>query len=134
MQKKTIEKMRKQGTGPSFDDILKKADKVGNIRVISIVKDEADKMDFDELVALGRKAYNQEKVLCILGANYEGPKIIVARSKDLDINCVDLAKKAGSILGGGGGGKPEFAQAGGSSASDLKKAIKEVKSELKKSV
>lgn len=132
LQKKTIEKMRKQGTGPSFDDIIKNADMVGDIRMVSIVKDEADKMDFDELIALGRKAFTQKKVICILGANFQGPKIIVARSKDLDINCIDLAKKAGSILGGGGGGKPEFAQAGGSSNADLEKAVEEIKQEIEK--
>jgi alanyl-tRNA synthetase len=133
-QKKTIEKMRMQGAGPSFEEILEKAEKVGEIRIIIQVKEEADKMDYEELVALGRKAYEQKNVLCILGCNYEGPKIIVARSKDLDINSVDLAKAAGKILGGGGGGKPEFAQAGGSVKENLQKAVDEVKNMIKGSL
>ncbi len=120
-----------QGTGPSFDDILKKAEKIGEIRVIIQVKEEADKMDYEELVALGRKVFEQKKVVGILGCNYEGPKIIVARSKDLDINSIDLARVAGNILGGGGGGKPEFAQAGGSAKENLQKAVDEVKNILK---
>ena len=51
---------------------------------------------------------------------------------DLAVNCVDLAKEAGSILGGGGGGKPEFAQAGGQMGGDLKKAIEVIMEKLPK--
>jgi alanyl-tRNA synthetase len=43
---------------------------------------------------------------------------------------VDLAKEAGSILGGGGGGKPEFAQAGGSSEGNLENAVEEILKKL----
>jgi alanyl-tRNA synthetase len=131
-QKKTIEKMRKQGGGISLEDLLEKAKKVGDVRVISLVKEEADKFDFEEMVALGRKAHNLKKVVCIFGCNYEGPKIIIAKSMDLAVNCVDLAKEAGSILGGGGGGKPEFAQAGGQMGGDLKKAIEVIMEKLPK--
>jgi alanyl-tRNA synthetase len=130
-QKKTIEKMRMQGTGPSMEDILGKAEKIGDLRVIVQVKEEAEKMDYEELVALGRKIFDKEKVLCILGCNFEGPKIIVARSKDLEINCVELAKEAGKLLGGGGGGKPEFAQAGGSDQDNLLNAVDEIKNRIK---
>jgi alanyl-tRNA synthetase len=129
-QKKTIEKMRKHGVGTSIDDLLKNSKLIGDIRVISLVKDEGDKIDFEDLVALGRNAFSQKNVLCLLGINFQGPKIIVARSKDLNVDCVKLAKEAGSLLGGGGGGKPEFAQAGGGSEGDLKKAIEEIMKKL----
>jgi alanyl-tRNA synthetase len=131
-QKKTIEKLRTQGGGISIDDLLKDAEVVGDIKIISMVKPEADKMDFDELVALGRKAFEQKKVICVLGCNYQGPKIIVARSKDLDLDSVALAREAGKILGGGGGGKPEFAQAGGSDESNLSSAVSQIMEQLKK--
>jgi alanyl-tRNA synthetase len=130
-QKKTIEKMRTQGVGTSLEDLLKSADVVGDIRVIFVVKEEADKIDFEELEALGRNAFNQTKVVCILGCNYQGSKVIVARSKDLDIDCVALAKEAGRILNGGGGGKPEFAQAGGDAAGNLEKAVLGIKNKIK---
>jgi alanyl-tRNA synthetase len=55
----------------------------------------------------------------------------VARSKDLDINSVELAKAAGKILGGGGGGKNEFAKAGGSVKENLQKAVDKVKNMIK---
>jgi alanyl-tRNA synthetase len=129
-QKKTIEKMRKQGGGTSIENLLKNAKLIGDVRVISMVKQEADKIDFEELIALGRKAHNLKKVVCVFGCNYEGPKIIVAKSMDLAVDCVDLAKEAGSILGGGGGGKPEFAQAGGRMGGDLKKAIEVIMEKL----
>jgi alanyl-tRNA synthetase len=67
----------------------------------------------------------------VLGSDYEGGKIILGRSKDLDLDCAALAKEAGKLLGGGGGGKPEFAQAGGSS-DNLEKVMVEIKKILKK--
>ena len=91
-QKKTIEKMREHGAGPSFEDILKNASVIGDIRVITMIKEDADKIDFEDMNSIGRKVYEQKRVICILGINFQGPKIILARSKDLDINCVDLAK------------------------------------------
>ncbi len=80
---------------------------------------------------MGRKVYNMEKTVAILGCDYEGGKIIIARSKDLDLDCVTLAKEAGKLLGGGGGGKSEFAQAGGSSE-ELEKVVNEIKKKLNK--
>jgi len=53
------------------------------------------------------------------------PVIVLQASKDLvsrGINCGLIAKEAGKILNGGGGGKAEFANIGGSSTSALGKA------------
>jgi alanyl-tRNA synthetase len=71
-----------------------------------------------------------KKTVAILGCDYEGGKIIIARSSDLDLNCAELAKEAGKLLGGGGGGKPEFAQAGGASE-NLGSAVKEIIKSIK---
>ena len=77
-----------------------------------------------------RSNFDIKNVIVILGCDYEGGKIIIARSKDLDLDCVTLAKEAGKLLGGGGGGKPEFAQAGGSASDMLDKAVTEIKKKL----
>ena len=44
-------------------------------------------------------------------------------------NAVDFAKKGSEIIGGkGGGGRPDFAQAGGVDASKIDKALEQLKS------
>ncbi len=54
------------------------------------------------------------------------PVILLQATKDITergIDCGKMAKDIGRILNGGGGGKPEFAQIGGSDNSALKKAL-----------
>ena len=47
------------------------------------------------------------------------------RSKGLD--AVDIIKEAGKVINGGGGGKPNLAQAGGSDTSRLKEALQKIR-------
>ena len=44
----------------------------------------------------------------------------------------DLVRTASKVLGGGGGGKPDFAQGGGADASKIDEALEAVKSEVAK--
>ena len=129
-QKKTIEKLRKYGAESPLLELKEGAEVVGDVKLMSHVTTDSDKNTFEELIALGRKVFDMQKTVVILGCDYEGGKIIIARSKDLDINCRELAKEAGKMFGGGGGGKPEFAQAGGQ-IKDLEKAVSEIKKKVK---
>ncbi|MEM2402131.1 MAG: DHHA1 domain-containing protein, partial [Candidatus Bathyarchaeia archaeon] len=46
----------------------------------------------------------------------------------LGFNAAEIARKIGLILGGGGSGKPDFAQAGGVRVEAAHKALEEAKS------
>ncbi len=131
-QKKLIEKLRKSGAHSPFQVLKESAEVVGDVSIMHQIEKDADKNLFEELIAIGRKVNNMEKTVAILGCDYEGGKIIIARSMDLKLDCAALGKEAGKLLGGGGGGKPEFAQAGGSSSEKLENAIKEIKKKIKK--
>ena len=55
------------------------------------------------------------------------PSIVIAVTNDLikkDLKAGDLAKEIGSIMGGGGGGKPNLANAGGKDKKSLELASK----------
>ena len=61
------------------------------------------------------------------------PVILLSASKDLlprGINCSMIAKDVGRMLKGGGGGKPEFAQVGGSDSSRIKETVDFVKNKV----
>jgi alanyl-tRNA synthetase len=52
---------------------------------------------------------------------------VVGVTKDLTsrISAAEIIKSIASIVGGGGGGRPDFAQAGGTKIEELDKALKE---------
>ena len=57
--------------------------------------------------------------------------IFVAKSKENAANCGMLVKNAAIITGGNGGGRPDFAQAGGKDVSKLDEALQTIKGMIK---
>ena len=66
---------------------------------------------------------NQNEKLCAMLFQVKGDKVLIACGvKDANAKAGDWIKKIAPILGGGGGGRPDFAQAGGKDASKLPEA------------
>ena len=58
--------------------------------------------------------------------------VFVVKSKAKAVNAGAIAKLAAVITGGNGGGRPDFAQAGGKDVSKVDEALNTVKTELEK--
>jgi alanyl-tRNA synthetase len=59
-----------------------------------------------------------------IGESGEKPFLVVAvGAKVLGVNAGEIIKNSAGVFGGKGGGKPDFAQAGGADASKLDQAI-----------
>ena len=71
--------------------------------------------------------FKNEKIFIALANSINSKPVMVFNvSKDLiekGINCSAIAKETGKIIGGGGGGRPDFAQSGGSDSSLIEKAF-----------
>ncbi|MBM3699798.1 MAG: alanine--tRNA ligase [Actinobacteria bacterium] len=81
----------------------------------------------DELI---NEAKDKEVFILFVNIINSKPFILMLASKELarkGVNCSVIAKDAGKILKGGGGGKPEFAQVGGSDSQNLAQAILHIK-------
>jgi alanyl-tRNA synthetase len=95
--------------------------------------------DVDEIKDFGNFLLNKiESGIAVVGSMInERPLIVVAVTRDLikiDVRAGDLAKEIGAMMGGGGGGKPNLATAGGKDKKSLEFAIKEAKIFLKKNI
>ena len=66
---------------------------------------------------------NENEKLCAMLFQVKGDKVLIAAGvKNASAKAGDWIKKVAPILGGGGGGRPDFAQAGGKDASKLPEA------------
>jgi alanyl-tRNA synthetase len=94
--------------------------KAEDINGVAVVVDELPNGDIKEKID---ELKNQNEKLCAMLFQVKGDKVLIAAGvKGCDAKAGDWIKKIAPILGGGGGGRPDFAQAGGKDASKLPEA------------
>ena len=130
-EKKTLEKKLKQKKFyPSLDfDFFTDAASVGDYQVV-VKKVSLDSLD--ELKGLGDQLFNKltKGIGVLFMEGEEKPSAVVVVSKDLNENGIlagNLAKEIGVFMGGGGGGKPHLATAGGKENNAIKSAMGKTK-------
>ena len=128
LQKKELEKkMKKQKKAGNAFDVNKIMDQSKTVSDIKVVAHMTDANSIDELKDLGDTLLNSMKSgVGVLGAEGDKPMIVVIVSNDLikmGLNAGSIAKSIGASMGGGGGGKPHLATAGGKDLDSLKNAL-----------
>ena len=97
---------------------------------INIIVEEIENGDIKELIDEAKNRYDN---IAIMLFQKKGEKVLIAcGSKNTPVKAGDWIKAIAPILGGGGGGRPDFAQAGGKDPSKIdeakNKALEYVKS------
>ncbi len=93
---------------------------VNEINGISVVVEELTSGDIKEKID---ELKNQNEKLCAMLFQVKGDKVLIAAGvKNANAKAGDWIKKIAPILGGGGGGRPDFAQAGGKDKTKLPEA------------
>jgi alanyl-tRNA synthetase len=104
----------------------------------NVIITKLNNADVDTLRQMVDRFHQQfpNKAVAVLGSIIDGRPIVVAAITDdllaNGLNAVELVKYVAAPLGGGGGGKPTLAQAGGKDASKLDQALEAVEAWLKK--
>ena len=128
--KKELEKKVKKRSFTNFEhDIFSDAEKIGEVNFI-LKKVNVDNMD--ELKSLGDQIFNKlsNGIAVLFSEGEEKPMALIVVAKKLNESGIvagDLAREIGSFMGGGGGGKPHMATAGGKDNSLLDLAIRKTK-------
>ena len=109
--KKEVELAQSQTAAPIVEEMI------GDVKVVVDVVENGDiKKIVDDL-----KNANDKVAVLLLQA--KGDKVmLVAGSKDTNIKAGNWIKEIAPIVGGGGGGRPDFAQAGGKDVSKIAEA------------
>ena len=119
-----VRKARQSGAGASASDLLAQARDIGGVKVVAAEVADADR---DSLRSTADQLRRTGDVVAILiGKSDRGVTIVVGLSKELTrrgLDAVKIARAAASVCGGGGGGRPDMAQAGGQDISRIAEAL-----------
>jgi len=127
-----IEGLKGKLAAKESGDIIKKAKKVGEVKLL------AEKVEVSDVKALrdfGDKLRDKmdSGIICLGSQVGEKAMLLCMVTKDLagKYNAGDIVKEIAPIVGGSGGGRPDMAQAGGTQPENIDKALAKVKDLLK---
>jgi alanyl-tRNA synthetase len=123
--KRELESFKSKAINDRAKELIDSVREVNGIRVLSVDVGEAGP---DEL----RRVWDDIKTelssgLAVLGGKSDGKAfLLVGVTKDLSkrFHAGNMVKVLATYIGGGGGGKPDMAQAGGNKPENLDKALK----------
>lgn len=116
----------------SIDEVLAGAEEIGGIKTVRLAV--AD-LDSGALRKFGDKLKEKSRGIVVLlgNKNDKGPSLLFMADKaaiEAGADAGALIRVAAKILGGGGGGRPDMAQAGGKDASKLEEALNAARDEF----
>lgn len=132
-QKKAAE-LESEINAAKASDIFENVQEVNGLKVIAAMADVNGMNDLREL-ADNWKASNKSDVLVLACANDGKANMVISLADaalDKGLKAGNLIKVAAPVFGGGGGGRPNMAQAGGKNPAGLKEAITAVINEINK--
>ncbi|HPX60818.1 MAG TPA: alanine--tRNA ligase [Deltaproteobacteria bacterium] len=121
---KEIESLQSKLNAAASGDLLSRVVEVNGVRLLAVQVQSADVKALRDLCDTLKDRIGEGVV--VLGAEIGGKaNLLVAVTKGLStsIKAGDLVKQLAPIVGGSGGGKPEFAQAGGSQPEKIVDAL-----------
>ncbi len=125
---KELAKMKQTQANASFATIEENVQMIGTTRMIV---GEFHDQDLEVLRNLADRLAEHSDATLVLLANVESDKVnFIAKANDKavrdGVHCGNIVKELAKICGGGGGGRPNMAQAGGKDASKLKEALEQL--------
>jgi alanyl-tRNA synthetase len=138
---KEVRELKKKATaapksgGPSVQQLLDEAAEVGGVRLVVAEVPEGTPQSLRDLIDQLRRKASPSAVL--LASRQEGGKVLLVAgvSRDLVAKGIDAVKwvtVAARQVGGGGGGRPDLAQAGGKDATKLPEAFEAARKEIER--
>lgn len=128
-QEKTIEELKNKLSGGIVEELLNKKEIISGISTIISRQDE---LDMDGLRKLGDQLRDKLESGLVILATSKNNKInfVVMATKDViqqGIHAGKLIGQIAKIAGGGGGGRPDMAQAGGKDINKISEALHKAK-------
>lgn len=130
---KEIEALKKEAAGGLVDGLLARAQTLED--GTHVVVTELDGVDAGEMRDISDSLRDRLGSCAVLLASVNGGKVLFTASGSKDavkkgFNAGALVRETAKITGGGGGGRPDMAQAGGKDASKLPQALEAARAQI----
>ncbi|MDX1991544.1 MAG: alanine--tRNA ligase [bacterium] len=127
--RKQIEKLRRDIARSSFDAMMSKLEEVKGVPTLIALLTDTPMETLREMSDWFRGKVKSG--VFVVGSDTEGkPQLMVSVTDDLTkkgLNAGNIIKAIAPIVGGGGGGRPNMAQAGGKDSSKLREALEKAR-------
>ena len=121
---KVYEEMQTKLVKYEINEMLENVETVNGVKVLKTSFENKNVDELKEIVDRGKE--KMQSGIIILGTNNDGKAVfVVGVTKDLisKVKAGEIVKVAAQVAGGNGGGRPDFAQAGGKDGSAVKEAV-----------
>ncbi|WP_026475814.1 alanine--tRNA ligase [Alkaliphilus transvaalensis] len=128
-----IDKLKSQLASGATDDILAGAEIINDTKVVLHHMGTANMDDLRKVTDVIKEKI-ETGVIVLAGENDGKASFVAVVTKNLiskGLHAGNLVKEAAKITGGGGGGRPDMAQAGGKNADKINEALETVKTLVK---
>ncbi len=129
---KTISDIEKSQAGDFAGEAIKAAEEIGGIKAVIVKAPVADASALRDTADRIRDSL--DKGLVFLAAEADGKVLFTAMATksavEAGVHCGNIIKEAARVAGGGGGGRPDMAQAGGKDVSKIDDALAAAKEVL----
>jgi alanyl-tRNA synthetase len=109
---------------------------IGKVRFVT---KEFEPLNVEQMIKTASELVKKDTnaVFFLIGKDEKTARFVIMAGKEAlekGVNTADIARAAAPILGGGGSGRPEFAQGGGTKTDKIGEAIKAVEQTIRKQV
>ncbi len=122
---KEIKKLKGNDAASAADSLIASAKSIGPVKFVSQALSGADGNELKSLADAVREKL-PDSVVC-LGSEYDGKAILVYAATSSAVkagfDCGKAMKQTAALVGGGGGGRPDMAQAGGKNPAGISGAL-----------
>jgi alanyl-tRNA synthetase len=132
--RKQVAAIQQSQVSAEFNLKLQQTKIINGVHLLATILNEADADSLRQMTDRYRQQYPSKGIVVLGSVRNNRPIVITAITDDLiphGMNAVELVKFVAKPLGGGGGGKPTLAQAGGKDATRLESALYGVEAWLK---